>query len=68
MGHGNSLAVQWLGPCAFTAGGPGSIPGQATKILQAAWCGQKKQKQKQKSWVQFLNILLNIKEFSRYIS
>ena len=29
----NSLAVQWLGLCAFTAGGPGSTPGQGTKIL-----------------------------------
>ena len=32
---GNSLAVQWLGLGAFTAGGPGSIPGQGTKISQA---------------------------------
>ena len=32
----NSLAVQWLGPCALTARGPGSIFGRATKILQAA--------------------------------
>ena len=29
--HGNSLAVQWLGLCAFTVVGPGSIPGQGTK-------------------------------------
>ena len=28
----NSLAVQWLGFRAFTAVGPGSIPGQGTKI------------------------------------
>ena len=27
---GNSLAVQWLGLCAFTVGGPGWIPGQGT--------------------------------------
>ena len=27
---GNSLVVQWLGFCAFTAEGPGSIPGQGT--------------------------------------
>ena len=32
---GNSLAVQWLGLCTSTAGGPGSIPSQGTKILQA---------------------------------
>ena len=33
--YGNSLAVQWLGPRAFTAEGLGSIPGQGTKIPQA---------------------------------
>ena len=32
---GSSLVVQWLGLCAFTALGPGSIPGQGTKIPQA---------------------------------
>ena len=35
---GNSLVVQWLGLHASTAGAPGSIPGQGTKIPQAtAW-------------------------------
>ena len=34
--------VQWLGLWAFTAKGPGSIPGQGTKILQVSQCGQKK--------------------------
>ena len=38
---GNSLAVQWLGLGAFTAQGPVSIPGQGTKIPQAARYGQK---------------------------
>ena len=38
---GNSLVVQWLGLCAFTAMGLGSIPGQGMKILQAAWHSQK---------------------------
>ena len=37
---GNSLAVQWLGLCAFTAEGPGSTPGQGTKIPQAVGCSQ----------------------------
>ena len=37
---GNSLVVQWLGPCAFTAEGPGSVPGWGAKIPQAAWCGK----------------------------
>ena len=36
---GNSLGVQWLGLCTFTAKGPGSIPGQGTKILKAESCG-----------------------------
>ena len=30
----NSLAVQWLGLCAFTAEGPGLIPGWGIKIPQ----------------------------------
>ena len=34
--------VQWLGLRAFTAEGPGSVPGQGTKIPQAARHGQKK--------------------------
>ena len=33
---GTSLAVQWLGFCASTAGGTSSIPDQVTKILHAA--------------------------------
>ena len=39
---GKSPVVQWLALHAFTAEGPGSIPGQGTKIPQAAWHGQKK--------------------------
>ena len=45
----NSLAVQWLGLCTFTAKGPGSIPGQRTNIPQASRCGQKKKKKKKKN-------------------
>ena len=41
---GNSLVVQWLGLHAFIAEGPGSIPGQGTKIPQAVSRGQKKKK------------------------
>ena len=33
----NSLVVRWLGLCAVTAKGPGSIPGGVTKILPAVW-------------------------------
>ena len=39
---GTSLAVQWLGLCASTAGGAGSIPGWGTKIPHAVWYGQNK--------------------------
>ena len=39
--RGNFLAVQWLGHCAFTVVGPGSIPGRGTKILQAGPHSQK---------------------------
>ena len=39
-----SLVVQWLGVSTFIAGGPGSIPGQGTKIPQAAQYGQKKKR------------------------
>ena len=38
---GNSPAVQWLGLRALTAKGPGSIPGQGTKIPQDVRHGQK---------------------------
>ena len=41
---GNSLVVQWLGLCAFTAKGLGSIPGRGTKIPKATRCSQKKKK------------------------
>ena len=40
--HGNSLAVQWLGLCSFTAEGPGSIPGQGAKIPHAVQRDQKR--------------------------
>ena len=38
---GNSLAVQWLGVRASTAGAMGLIPGQGTKIPQAMQRDQK---------------------------
>ena len=41
---GDSLVVQWLGFHAFTAKGPGSIPGQGTNILQASQMTKKKKK------------------------
>ena len=37
----NSLVVQWLGLCALTVAGWGSILGWGTQILQAARCGKK---------------------------
>ena len=39
---GNSLTFQCLGLCSFTARGPGTIPGQRTKIPQKAQWGQNK--------------------------
>ena len=48
---GNSLAVQWLGLFASIAGGPNSIPGQGTKILQDM---QPKEKKKRMKWDDYL--------------
>ena len=39
---GNSLVVQWLGLCIFTAKGLGSIFGWETKIPQIVQCCEKK--------------------------
>ena len=44
---GNSPVVQWLGLRVLTAEGLGSIPGQGTKIPQAAQRGKKQNKTKQ---------------------
>ena len=41
--------VQWLGLCAFTAVGPGAIPGWGTKIRQAVQLCRNKQTNKQKN-------------------
>ena len=38
------MAGQWLGLCAFTAKGLGSVPGQGTKIPQAAQPKKKRKK------------------------
>ena len=51
----NSLVVQWLGLCAFTAEGLGSIPGQGTKIPQATWHSQRIKK-KNRRYVQQLKL------------
>ena len=45
---GNSLVVQWLGFFTSTARDSGLIPGLGTKIQPAAWCSQKKKKEKRK--------------------
>ena len=41
---GNSPVVQWLGLHATTTGGPGSIPGQGTKIPECCVVRPKKKK------------------------
>ena len=43
-GLGNSLAVQWLGLCAFTSRGAVLIPGRGARILQALVRQKKKKK------------------------
>ena len=40
-----------VGTRCFHCWDPGSIPGQGTKILQAAWCGQKKTKTKRRKGI-----------------
>ena len=61
--------VQWLRLCISIARGRGSVPGQGTKIPQAAWRGQKnktnkKQKQNEntqnKTWKQLQVYLRDI--------
>ena len=44
---GNSLALQWLGLQASTAGSTGSIPGQGTVRPRLPCIGQKKKKKAQ---------------------
>ena len=44
MRTGTSLVVQWLRLRASIVGDTGSIPVRGTKILHAAWYGQKKKK------------------------
>ena len=41
---GTSLVVQWLGLSTLTAESPGSVVGWGTKIPQAEWRIQKKQR------------------------
>ena len=38
--RGTSLVIQWLRPCASSAGGMGSIPGRGTKIPHTVQCSQ----------------------------
>ena len=48
-GPGTSLAVQQLELCAFTAKGPGSIPGGGTKIPKAVLHDQKKREREKRT-------------------
>ena len=50
-GRGTSLVVQWLELHTSTAGGPGLIPGQGTKIRQATPQWPKKKRPKKESQV-----------------
>ena len=55
---GTSLAVQWLGLRTSTVGGEGAIPGRETRILQAVWCGQKKEKKIVCRYFKFVFLIL----------
>ena len=46
---GNSLVVQWLEHCAFTAEGPGVIPDRETRIPPATRHCQKQEKEMSRS-------------------
>ena len=48
---GNSLAVEWLRLSTFTVKGPGSSPGQETKIPQSVQHSQKKKKKKERDTI-----------------
>ena len=45
---GASLVIQWLGLCASTAGGMGSVPGQGTGIPHTSKWGQKRKRKRKK--------------------
>ena len=60
---GNSLVVQWLGLHAFTAEGPGSIPGWGTKIPQAMRRGPKKNNEKDDITMDPVDIKKIIRDF-----
>ena len=53
---GNSLAVQRFGLCAFTAEGPGLIPGWGTKIQQAAHSQGKNFKKNSSAFATWLTV------------
>ena len=59
---GTSLLVQWLRLCASSVGGPGSTPGQGTKISHAAQHRQKikKKKKSMDPGANFLDSVLEI--------
>ena len=56
---GNSLAVQWLGLCVFTAKGA-TLVGEL-RSLQTAWCSQKQNKTKQTPSKQKLHMCITVK-------
>ena len=60
---GNPLAVQWLGPSAFTAG-TRFDPWLGTKILQDVQCGKKKKNYVNKKLKKNQIIINHIKQYS----
>ena len=63
----NSLVLQWLGFCTFTAEGIGSTPGQGTKIPQASRHDQKKKNptNKQKTKMEHLPAWITVTMMNR---
>ena len=47
---GTSLVVQWLRPCASTAGDASLMPGWGTKIMPATRCGLSSKKEEEPFW------------------
>ena len=60
-----SLAVQWLGLCASTAGDTGLILGRGTKIPHATWRAAKKQNKtnKKKNVFEVSSLFELVKDF-----
>ena len=64
MCQGTSLAIQWLGPHATTAGGTGLITGWGTKIPHAPSAATQKKCPKHCAYISLAFFLSQLLEFS----